>query len=221
MMDVPLNRCRELPSPLHPSSFSLQRGRVSHACRATLPTLNQVGCLNINMMGDGLGPHSAADYNADTISNYGWMKTVHGVTFPYTNYTDVQQEAVSAWSTLETKYGAPYIPSASVAWDPAPRCVLSDPFLNIGYPWGASWRSTPSEWQHTLELAKGYLDKRCAEAEAAAREPFRAGGVAPYCPPLLLNAWNEWSEGAYLEPDMREGTARLDAIEAVFGNKGT
>ena len=48
----------------------------------------------------------------------------------------------------------------------------------------------------------------------------RAKTLAAANPPghriVTINAWNEWGEGSYLEPDTPTGMDYLDAIRAVF-----
>ncbi|WP_028235370.1 glycosyltransferase WbsX family protein [Pseudobutyrivibrio sp. MD2005] len=34
---------------------------------------------------------------------------------------------------------------------------------------------------------------------------------------IFINAWNEWGEGTYLEPDMKNGYGYLDVVKDVFG----
>ena len=42
----------------------------------------------------------------------------------------------------------------------------------------------------------------------------------PSQPPLIvINAWNEWVEGSYLEPDMKWGYGYLEAVKKVISGK--
>jgi hypothetical protein len=60
--------------------------------------------------------------------------------------------------------------------------VIPDPFTG-------TFRSTPEEWKNAVVAGKQFLDATCKDD-------------GTWCP-MTINAWNEWSEGAYIEPDER------------------
>jgi hypothetical protein len=71
------------------------------------------------------------------------------------------------------------------------------------YPYGpVVVGSTPERFEHLLRDAARHV-------EQDPRQPFA----------VLINAWNEWTEGCFLLPEERTGTARLESIKRTFGVK--
>lgn len=72
---------------------------------------------------------------------------------------------------------------------------------------GTSWHgATPAQYERWLNGAVAH-----AQANPFAGEPL-----------VFINAWNEWAEGAYLEPDVHYGHAMLNATKrAVYGLRST
>ncbi len=71
-----------------------------------------------------------------------------------------------------------------------------------------SWDNSPRARRNALILRNSTPERfRQWVAASVAGSPFRGGDDF-----IFINAWNEWAEGAHLEPDLRFGHAWLQAV---------
>ena len=114
------------------------------------------------------------------------------------DYADWAKRAAQRFDVAKESLGVKmYFAHASVGWDnnarfPAgtKRSVATDP--------------SPAKFEVALRRAKDWCDKNTPSG-------------APKL--ITINAWNEWTEGSYLEPDTHFKFGYLEAIKRVFGAK--
>jgi lipopolysaccharide biosynthesis protein len=78
------------------------------------------------------------------------------------------------------------------------------------------WDNTPRRPQHSnvfLGSSPVRYEEWLAGAIRLARQRYPPGGRL-----VFINAWNEWAEGAHLEPDQRFGRAYLEATREALTN---
>ena len=93
---------------------------------------------------------------------------------------------------------APYYPVVTMGWDSSPRTIQSDTYENGFYPWLPVIEATPEVFGGELRDAASLMDGR-PESERI----------------LFINAWNEWTEGSYLEPDTVNKYGYLEEVAKV------
>lgn len=136
----------------------------------------------------------------DSVTSYVWIHHVPLREFPCTDYAQTMRQAAQQWGELAGQFPIPYYPNVTMGWDSSPRTVQSDRFVNAGYPFMPILSgNTPQAFEEALRQARRYLDQQPAERRI-----------------LTINAWNEWTEGSYLEPDTVYGMGYLQAIQQVF-----
>ncbi len=136
----------------------------------------------------------------DSVTSYVWIHHVQLPQFPVTPYSYVLSKIQDYWSKVGAETGLPYFPNVTMGWDASPRTCQSDVFVNRSYPFMPTLgENTPAAFEGALRAVKSFLDRN---------EPSRRI--------FNLNAWNEWTEGSYLEPDTLNGMAYLNAIKKVF-----
>jgi glycosyl transferase family WbsX len=143
------------------------------------------------------------DLGFDSFTSYVWIHHVALKDFPETDYNYVRDRYLEYWDKAEKKFDLPYFPNVSMGWDSTPRTLQSDRYINAGYPFIPTISdNTPQRFQEALKITKKRMDKQNHNLKI-----------------MNINAWNEWTEGSYLEPDMVNGMAYLEAIKKVFGDQ--
>ncbi len=132
-------------------------------------------------------------------TSYVW---VHHVGLPdrQTDFNQVRDQYFQYWDKAKAEYPVPYYPNVSMGWDPSPRCDIKSEWGNFGYPFtNTIGNNTPQNFRTALQMTK---DKLLAD---------------PNGPRIMnINCWNEWTEGSYLEPDVKNKFGYLEAVKSVF-----
>ena len=165
-------------------------------------TLMNIGCCNDNEYFCGWGRipkmrdagfDSVFAYNSGLRSNYAEVVAPDAPTLDY-SYSMTNQR--HCWKMI-AEQGLPFAPSITLGGDVSPRWSRK-----LTYPWDYEKMGYyPIKVNATPERF-GELLKEALEMDTNA---------------VIINAWNEWSEGMYLIPDSFYGTSLLDKIKEITG----
>ncbi len=153
--------------------------------------LNGIYFVGCTWPGPGqLSPMEAEGYDAATGYNYPSAGDKGQIVAPY---ADMVTGFKDIWNAIQDSTSLPYIPVAEAGWD--------------ARPWhGPNTRrrtgKTPELFKQMLLNSKEFVEKR------------KTAGPKM----MLIEAWNEYGEGDYVEPHQEWGFAHVDAIREVFTN---
>ena len=112
------------------------------------------------------------------------------------DYLTYGESAITLRNRWDSILTVPFFPCTSVGWDNTPR------YPERGKESIIYFNNSPDSFAALLLKAKEYIDSH------------------PQQPRLMvINAWNEWVEGSYLEPDMKWGYGYLEAVKRVMSGK--
>ncbi len=137
----------------------------------------------------------------DSVMSYVWVHEHEIPHFPETEYSEYRKICENDFHVLTKRFeGIPYYPNVTCGWDPSPRANQTDIYENRGYPFMSVLKNnTAKEFKKALLTIKKQLDNSHLKTKF-----------------LTINAFNEWTEGSYLEPDTEEKFGKLEAIKSVF-----
>lgn len=128
----------------------------------------------------------------NSVTNYNWVLN-NAVREDYIEWAERAMKLINRWdSTLDI----PYIPDVTIGWDSSPR------FANKKKEDIIHLNNTPTSFATYLQRAKEFVRARPEQPQM-----------------IIVNSWNEWVEGSYLEPDTQWGYGYLEAVRDVMDGK--
>ncbi|MHB9022963.1 MAG: glycoside hydrolase family 99-like domain-containing protein [Armatimonadota bacterium] len=161
-----------------------------------------IGCCDDNMYCCGYDrPSKVRELGFESVFAYNIVRTPAYPTLPNDRplvpYDDVIQSHLFCYEQIE-KWGVPHHPVVTMGLDVTPRwhrgLSLPMDFRSLHYE-PIVIDNTPEKFGHLCSLALRQAETNPADTRA-----------------IYINAWNEWSEGMYLLPEERTGTAYLEAL---------
>ncbi|HEX6514339.1 MAG TPA: glycoside hydrolase family 99-like domain-containing protein [Nocardioidaceae bacterium] len=144
--------------------------------------------------GDG---RRLADAGIDSFTPYNWLDAMPLDQGLAVDYAEWRARAEAGWDERRHLLSVPFAPNVTMGWDSTAR-VRQDQELEI-----STWPRLPVIVENTPD--------RFEEATRRALADARDSGAAY----VTVNAWNEWTEGSYLEPEEATGFAYLEALRAA------
>lgn len=108
-------------------------------------------------------------------------------------YEEGIELAKKGWDAAENS-GITYYPHVSIGWNRNPRLQFHDPDILLN--------NTPENVEKAFRAAREWIDAH-----------------PDHAPLIVVNSWNEWTEGSYFEPDTVNGYGYLEAAKKVFVDK--
>lgn len=160
----------------------------------------------------GYQHHTAFDYDL-TACNFEFAIEFE----PFYTVYDLRKKNIkleSTWSRLKKKVqNLPTIYDYDVIWE---NIINRHPSGNVCAGAFPAWDNTPRRgrkailfWESSPQKFESYMSSRIKSAKKYYNRDF-----------LFINAWNEWAEGAHLEPTETYGYSYLEALKRALIENG-